>query len=91
MSDFIWLTKDKDGNTASTENMPKNAVLIAPTTPDVVRLPPQLGSHIVRVIRAYTTDCVLCDQQATHYELEHNFGVCICFNHNNPYMFYSKR
>lgn len=91
MKDYLWIDRHADGTQTLTDDPSASVVVVAPSTPAVVRLPPELGSAVVRVIRRFSAACVICGESTTHLELEHAYFVCTCFSHINPYMFYSRK
>lgn len=88
MSDYFWLNRHADGSQTPT-NDTASVIVVGQPIPDVVRLPQELGSIVVRVIRQFTAPCVRCHEPATHLELERGYLVCTCYTHTNPYCFYS--
>lgn len=54
-------------------------LLIGDTTPDWVRLPPQLGGKEVRVLETFTMACPgNCGGKHKTHRLEDNYGVSEC-------------
>ena len=54
--------------------------LVGDTTPDEVRLPPNLGGGLVRVLRAFTESCPVCKggHPVKHLELDDGIFVAEC-------------
>ncbi len=62
--------------------------ILGDVVPDVVRLPSELGGHVVKVLSHITASCIAkdCDQHHHHYRLDHDVGigkinVCGCPKH----------
>lgn len=51
-------------------NEDENALLIGDVIPDTVRLPPDLGGQVVKVIRAFVASCPVTKVKCRHLELE---------------------
>ena len=86
----MWLNKDESG----TLHDPKTDayVVMLPSKPDYIRLPPMLGGHTTRVHVQFTAECPQrCGTQCIHYALENELYVANCTKCTNPYGFYQKK
>jgi hypothetical protein len=83
--DTLWLTLDQDGLLTDAQG---SAVIVLPMKPDWVTLPPELGSHEVRVLRDFQAPCPICTTHTRTLALEGDLYVASCYAHTDPHMFY---
>jgi hypothetical protein len=67
----------------------ENELLLNTGVPDYVRLPPELGSHLMKVISAFITKCPKCDAEVRHLELGDNYYVAECLEHK--FVWYARK
>lgn len=88
--DIMWLDKDSQGALYDSET--DAYVVMLPSLPDYIRLPPELGGHTTRVLSDFQAQCPRrCGSQCTHYALQNDLYVANCTKCINPYGFYRKK
>jgi hypothetical protein len=72
MPDYMMFDKSPGGVPV---NRDEHALLLGNTTPDVVRLPANLGGQVVKVVEVFTAPCPVRHVPCRHLRLEN--GVCV--------------
>jgi len=70
------------GDTALKSTEDPTMLLVGDTTPDTVRLPPNLGGHVVRVVGSRTARCPKCTANVKHLHLDGGISVAECAVHH---------
>lgn len=87
--DLLWLEQDADG--VRHDPLTGAYVVMFPDTPDVVRLPPQLGGTVHRVVQHSIVECPRCGEPSQTLTLDNGMYVSVCRHHPNPYCFYTRK
>ena len=86
----MWLNKDSQGTLYDSET--QSYVVMLPSLPDYIKLPPELGGQTTRVVSGFQSSCPQrCGTQCIHYALENDLYVANCTKCINPYGFYQKK
>ena len=87
--DLLWLEQDADG--VRHDPLTGVYVVMIPDTPDAVRLPPEIGGTVHRVLNSAIVECPRCNKPSQTLTLDNNMYVSVCRQHANPYCFYSRK
>lgn len=73
MAEMMWF--DRKAGSVVSINEEECALLIMEGIPDVVRLPPNLGGRVVKVLHAFRAKCPVHGYICRHLALEEGFYV----------------
>ena len=78
---LLWLEQDADG--VRHDPLTGAYVVMIPDTTDVVRLPPQIGGTVHRVLKASIIECPRCGEPSQTLTLDNGIYVSLCRRHPN--------
>jgi hypothetical protein len=88
----MWYGRKKAGSDIAIND--EGEMILNVGTPEVIKLPPELGRHAVSVLSTFIDKCPFCNLKVKHYELDvshlkyENLYVAECSVHN--FLWYAK-